>query len=47
MIKNIVFDIGNVLVRFQPDAFAVSKIHIYYRNYLINGNFDLLRHLLK
>ena len=26
---------------------AVSKIHIYYRNYLINGNFDLLRHLLK
>ena len=26
---------------------VVNKIHIYYRNYLINGNFDLLRHLLK
>lgn len=26
---------------------AISKIHIYYRNYLISGNSDLLRHLLR
>ena len=26
---------------------AISKIYIYYRNYLINGNYNLLQHLVK
>ena len=26
---------------------AIIKIYIYYRNYLINGNYNLLQHLVK